>query len=500
MARVECCVQDRTSGPRARAALYGLGGAGKTQIAIEFSYVYAQSHPTSSIFWVHASTVEHILESFGRIADACQIVSNSTREVSYRAAVDWLQSPTSQPWLMIIDNADDMEVFAGPQMRFSDDLSRCSHGAFLFTTKHKKVAERITSYQGAVHVPGMEESEAVMLVQSIVGTGVATDIAAILSLEMNYLPLAVAQAAAYAQESSISLEDYLEMWRASRANAEELLTSEWEAQGRRAIDPELPNSLAGTMSLTLDGLKRRNARAAKILAVMTFYHPDRVPVTLLLEPKESKVNKAFVDAMGELSALSLVTRNVEGNEYSTHRLVHLVASRWLSMKTHRSEWLAAAENALSALDFSFPSTPRKADRHKADAYIPHALHFLDMDERSTRPLDAVRKVSLTRKFAEHLYYQGQARQAIRIRRMALKLAIDLYPPEDPILLRAKFDAATMAKHFHQYEEARSWCNDIIGLLDGKPVNRTLINTLTLSATLFAEDKAWEKAYEAIRQA
>jgi hypothetical protein len=401
---------------------------------------------------------------------------------------------------MIVDNADDMDIFAGPQMRFSDDLSRCTHGAFLFTTKHKKVAERITSYQGAILVPGMEESEAVTLVQSIVGTDVARDVAATLSSEMDYLPLAVVQAAAYAQESSITLGEYLDMWRASRANAEELLTSEWEAEGRRAIDPELPNSLAGTMSLTLDGLNRRNARAGKILAVMTFYHPERVPITLLLEPKETKVNKIFVDAMGELSALSLVTRNATENEYSMHRLVHLVASRWLLMKTHGDEWLAAGEKALSALGCSFPSSPRKADRHKADVYIPHALHFLEMDERSTRPLNAVQKMLLVRKVAEHLHYQGQARQATRIRRTALKLASDLYPPEDLILLRAKFDAATSAKHFHQYEEARAWCNEIIGIMSGKPLHRTLINTLTLSAELFAEEKAWGEAYEAIGKA
>lgn len=55
------------------------------------------------------------------------------------------------------------------------------------------------------------------------------------------------------------------------------------------------------------------------------------------------------------------------------------------------------------------------------------------------------KLSLVRKVAEHLLYQGRAGQAMRLRQEALELAGKLGDPLWPFSLRAKYEAAVMAK-------------------------------------------------------
>lgn len=347
----------------------------------------------------------------------------------------------------------------------------------------------------------MKKAEAVSLIKSIVDTSVTEDIAESLAFEMEYLPLALAQAAAYIRLKSITMEHYLDMWRNGRINAQELLTSDlFEAPGRRVIDSEIPNSVAGTMSLTLNALSLNNKRAEKILLIMTFFEPNSVPTNLLLEDNESAVSKSFVDAVGELIALSVIVRIVPGGAYSMHRLVHLVTARWLITKLSDQDLLAAAAQALARLNAVFPEAPEKADRHKLDAYIPHALNYLYIDKLAHQT-PSLLKLSLVRKVAEHLLYQGRAGQAMRLRQEALELASKLGDPLSPVYLRAKYEAAVMAKYFHQFDHAKRLCGEIVDVLEeAKIVNRTLINSLVLLATLLAEERSWESAYGKIKRA
>lgn len=106
---------DNPTNTKRRTALYGLGGSGKTQIAIEFAYLYTELYPRHGVFWVHASTIAHIYESFAKIGEVYQIDSDGVDpKLLYEKVITWLQDPMSQPWLMIVDNADDKDViFSG---------------------------------------------------------------------------------------------------------------------------------------------------------------------------------------------------------------------------------------------------------------------------------------------------------------------------------------------------------------------------------------------------
>ncbi|KAJ5277767.1 hypothetical protein N7534_008281 [Penicillium rubens] len=56
-----------------RIALIGLGGVGKSQLAIEYSYQVRSKSPTTWVFWVHASNEARFEQSFRDIADQVKI-------------------------------------------------------------------------------------------------------------------------------------------------------------------------------------------------------------------------------------------------------------------------------------------------------------------------------------------------------------------------------------------------------------------------------------------
>src|SRR6187549_3759846 len=85
----------------------------KTQIAISYTYWLRTTCPQISIFWVHASNEERFRQAFTSIARECEIpeyVNNPQAEV-FPLVKTWLERKDSGPWLLVLDNADDLELF-----------------------------------------------------------------------------------------------------------------------------------------------------------------------------------------------------------------------------------------------------------------------------------------------------------------------------------------------------------------------------------------------------
>ncbi|KAK7219299.1 hypothetical protein V2G26_007302 [Clonostachys chloroleuca] len=98
--------------PRTRVALYGLGGIGKTQIALAYIYWLRKQRPDIAIFWVHASNAERFHQAYASIAKECNIPGHDDPKADILSLVqEWLEKKYKTQWLMVIDNADDMELF-----------------------------------------------------------------------------------------------------------------------------------------------------------------------------------------------------------------------------------------------------------------------------------------------------------------------------------------------------------------------------------------------------
>ncbi|KAJ7486470.1 hypothetical protein FB451DRAFT_770862, partial [Mycena latifolia] len=124
--------------------LYGLGGSGKTQIALKF--IDESASKFSDIFLIDTNTVEAIDTGLKRIA-ASKKIGDTAQD-----ALDWLHSKQNE-WLLFFDNADD------PKIDLHSFFPRCKHGNILITSRNPE----LRGYGSHSLVSDMEERDAVEL-------------------------------------------------------------------------------------------------------------------------------------------------------------------------------------------------------------------------------------------------------------------------------------------------------------------------------------------------
>lgn len=510
-------VQERETHLHRRAALYGLSGVGKTQLAIHFAHEYRKIRPDHSIFWMHASTEEWLRQSFQKLADLCEIaVDNSGQADVFTAVGAWLKNATTRPWLMILDNADDAEMLFQARRRLADAIAECPHGALLVTTRNKKVAERITHYGETIHVKELDQQQCVQLLHSFLSstrphqTGAqfmnAPPAAQELVKLLGYLPLAVAQAAAFIKENSITVDDYVSMWQDSTDNVQELLASEFEADGRQYYDAGVPNAVGTTMMLSLDHLQEQRPRTGRLLICLSLYHYTSISPAILLEPNERLSSPAFVAAMGDLYAFSLLNRDIKMGTYEMHRLVHQIICIWRSTKAAHLKLEEAAQYALVNLNKAFPLTMSVSDRQAADTHLPHALQFLNeehklRDKSTSEVCDTHGKIKLMTKVAEHLLYQGRTLESKDMRHSIVSLCETSFNSDSRDALRAKCELAQTLEQLRQFNVAKRLCTEIIQSIEPTSTfNRTYINSLRMLGKILSKERSYDEALTTIRQA
>ncbi|KAK5072883.1 hypothetical protein LTR64_000707 [Lithohypha guttulata] len=487
-----------------RVALYGLGGAGKTQLAIYFAYIYRSYYADHSVFWVHASTEEWLRQSFQSIASECGIDVNQKGASNVFTTVGaWLKK-SSGPWLMILDNADDADVLFCKRRRLADMLAECAHGSIIATTRNKRVAEKVTMYGTTIAVNQMSESQSVQLMNSFLATDQQynrrnshnynnIDIKS-LAQSLGYLPLALAQAAAYIRENSISPSDYLKMWTTSTENAQTLLNTEFEADGRQYYDTDVPNAVGTTMMLSLDYLRERKPRAGEILVLLSFLHYTNIDPAMLLLPWETISDPSFIEALGDLQAFSLLEKGADNSTYTMHRLLHHVTCRWRTLRLSFEQLRKAVTVALKQLARCSSFRSGKTDRGMSDLQLPHLLRFFQEESRLGIASEALEKVHLMRRVAEHLLYQGRVLESTEMRASILQLTETFSEHLLIEAVRSKCEYAETLEQLHRFKEAQELCQEVVDILESTQSRRqTYINALRIMSRIFAKRGMFDEA-------
>ncbi|PNP39886.1 hypothetical protein TGAMA5MH_08151 [Trichoderma gamsii] len=271
------------------AALYGLGGSGKTQIALD--YAYRRCHdPTCSVFWVHADNETTFTQDYKSIARKLGLSSNLDGEDLLMAVRYSIEA--SPPWVLILDNADNLRLFgvgntAQDALNTGDHASsldsfipRGPRGQILWTSRDERISGGLVAARRAIKVSHMTPDEAKELFDSVrnkqASSNEARDIAALLA-ELDWLPLAISQAAAYLRRPLTTVEEYMLRLKEGKKRWRILKQSQTDRFRRR----EVSNSILETWNISMKQLQIENKTSYQILHIHAFMDNQNIPFELI---------------------------------------------------------------------------------------------------------------------------------------------------------------------------------------------------------------------------
>lgn len=346
-------------------AISGLGGIGKTQIAVEYAYRYRDDY--QAIFWATASTRDALSADFTMLAALLDLPEQHEQEqdIVVRAVKRWLTDHTN--WLLIMDNTNDLEMIA-------DFLPMQGTGDVLLTTQ----LQALGTVAQNIEVEKMVRDEGVEFLlrrTKIISANASLEQAmneesqvqaAEIVAALDGLPLALDQAGAYIEETRCGLSQYLKLYGSRR---KELLLR----RGRFPIDH--PASVVATWSLSFQQVEQESLAAADLLRLFAFLDPETIPeeIIMLGAPELGSALAAVaddplqVDAMIELLlSYSLIRRIPEARFLSIHRLVQAVLIDGMDRETQ----VVWAERAIRAVSSVFPDI-KQQDWERCQRCLPH---------------------------------------------------------------------------------------------------------------------------------
>jgi tetratricopeptide (TPR) repeat protein len=402
-----------------KIAVVGLGGVGKTQVALHFAYSVLEKHPDVSVFWIHALSSETFEQACREIARVVGMVGTEDGKEDVKELVQRHFSKASAgKWMMIVDNADDTSLLEGPvgKKGILDYLPESESGLTVFTTRDKKTAHAL-SMNNIVNVEKLGLATASALFMKIsTRKDLVYDETVIDELlqELDCLPLAITQAAAYVNCNAISVEGYLSLLRSTEQDLIFIMSKEMRDGTRYK---QAANAVAKTWLVSFEQIVREDADAAELLQYMSCIEWKAIPRSILpaIEP-EARMETAI----GTLWSYSFITTRGDGKTYDMHRLVHVAARVWVHQKGLMVE---TQKRALEHLSEIFPSDDYK-NREVWREYIPHTARMRNAKESD--PIGARGKLCL--KVGRCLRVDGRIQDAVGWLEESRDLRTDL--PED----------------------------------------------------------------------
>ncbi len=330
-----------------KAALQGMPGVGKTQLALKYAERHRQDYAAG--LWVSAASRESLMSGFAALAEMLNLPEqNEADQDKIVAAVRRWLNTTDQAWLLILDNADELDLL--------HDFLPSGRGHCLLTTRAQGVRalatpEKVEKMEPAAGALLLLRRAGRLRLEQPLSKAMSEDQkqATALSEELDGLPLALDQAGAYVEETDVSLAEYRDLY---RQRGQKL-----RAQ-RGQLDLKHP-SVTVTFTLAFENVAERNPAAVELLRACAFLHPDAIPEELLIEgalewgePLATVLADplARAELFATLNRFSLLARNLDDKTLTLHRVVQAVLRDELDEDSQRC-W---AERAVRAVNRGFP--------------------------------------------------------------------------------------------------------------------------------------------------
>ncbi|KAH8794724.1 hypothetical protein BGZ57DRAFT_1012390 [Hyaloscypha finlandica] len=350
---------------RSCVVLHGLGGIGKTQLAITYARRHKEKY--TAIFWLNANDDDSLKLSFQDVAQqvlrhhpSTSVLSSVDQEKDLDQVVSavraWLDIPQNTRWLMIYDNFDNPKTPSNPDglaVDIRQFLPRSDHGSIIITTRSSQVrqGERI-------HVQKLPDiREGLEIVSNMSGR---KGIEKALVKELDGLPLALSTAGAYLEHVTTSFSDYLRLYKASWLKLQ--MTSPH-------LNSYEDRTLHTTWQITFDRIQQQNGASAKLLKLWAYFDRQDLWFDLLqhADSADESIQKLTKDELNFNEAVILLCnfglvdpdpspqQQVGHRGYSVHSCVH----SWMTFVLNKEWDESLARLALTCVASKVPSINEK---------------------------------------------------------------------------------------------------------------------------------------------
>ncbi|HRQ41353.1 MAG TPA: FxSxx-COOH system tetratricopeptide repeat protein, partial [Chloroflexota bacterium] len=440
-------------------AITGLGGVGKTQLALEYIYRHAAAYDV--VWWLRADEETTLAADVAGLAVALGEHSrdNPDQQAGINAARRWL-AQTDKRWLLLVDNADelppgaleaylpvdgnghilvtsrraDWSGFVGPNAVLPLDVFTPDESLAFLNSRVRSVRSRhFSAFEGDESPTTNEELEEMAALAAVLG----------------HFPLALEQAAAYVQRAESTLAEY-------RA----LFETRWRELWAEAQPPERYHATITTTWQVAFAKIRETAGAVELLNLCCFLAPENIPLDLVravpqtsdfFEKSDVSLSDPLVlnRAVAALRDYSLLKR--EGETVSLHRLVQRVARQQMGEERAR-QWVESAVNLLvKAWPFKqYDMTTWETSR----VLLPHLQTISDLAAEYSVETENTALLNSHADF--YLDYVGNLMAARPYSERALSIREKVLGPEHPHTAASLNNLGALLQTIGDYQGARPY--------------------------------------------
>jgi hypothetical protein len=442
-------------------ALHGLGGIGKSQLAVEFAYRYQDDYQL--VWWIQASDERSVRRSLVSLARRLGLPESDNVEDTVDTVLDVLRrgDPHSR-WLLIYDDAQEPGTVS-PYLP-------SGLGHVIITSRSRTWA----SESNAIEVDVFSPEESVGLIRTR-WTDLSEEDALALAEALGHLPLALEQAVAMHEQTGIPLREYQQ---ALATNPSQIL-----AEGNPA---NYPKSVAATLSLAFQSVGETSPGAAYLLRLCAFLSSQPIALPLLTRGRAAQPDDPSIDlgddirlrrAVRDLGRFALVQLDIGRDLLRVHNLV----SALIRDATPQDERAAMERHAHAVLAKSNPGNPDDTENWPVHAQIaPHivpagVVYSLEPDVRRV-VLDQIR----------YQYAIGDFAESRRVGQSVVDVWRSACGEDDELTLLASRHLSNSLRELGYYREARSLSQDTLARMTatlGEDHEHTLVTAGGVAADL-----------------
>lgn len=357
---------------------------------------------------------------------------------------------------MIIDNADDIKLFypKGPDERvLASFLPKRNNGTILVTSRSLDVAERLTgSHKNIFHVSTMDGAQGLHLITNKLTGDFENDAAIKLLQALDYIPLAITQAAAYINRRAPreSVESYLKAFQESDQKRNSLLEIDL---GDLRRDETVSNSVITTWQVTFEKIRNERPSATDLLSFMSLFDHKGIPEFALqyyngiLAGLKDKA-PSFEDDLDVLRSYSLVYVTAKRDIFELHATVQACTRAWTSssgkLPQLKSLFIYSMRDNFSPHEFENWAT--------CQVLLPH----LESVTREEPQMDDVEPwAKLLYQYARYMIHTGKYKAAEEISEKAIVAALPILGEDHVTMQRCLSELASAYRRQDKLDEAES---------------------------------------------